>query len=144
MSRTPAATCDTAWIVIARTLLRSRSELGVVSEQPRCELLRMAQRRGVTALHLVGQDAEALAYDPALEVGREEPIVTTQQEARRHVGPRVERPRICERSARLRVDVIFRFGGDRCWDVVQEDDERILGHIRTARLRVSGVHPPLA
>src|SRR5437764_6552717 len=110
MSRTPTAMCDTAWIVIARRLLRWCSELGVVPEQPRREVVRMAQRRRVTALHLVGDDAEALAHDPALELGREEPIVTTEQEARRHVGPRIERPGVGERRVRSRGHVTFRFG----------------------------------
>src|SRR5213080_1698911 len=107
MSRTPTAMCDTAATVMPRTLLRCALELRVVPEDPFGELVRTAQRRQVSAVHLVGHDTEPFAHDPPLEVGREEPVVAAEEEPRRHVRPRVERPRCCEHRARLLVHVVF-------------------------------------
>ena len=101
MSRTPTAMCDTAWMVMTRTLLRRVLELGVVPEEPFREVVRTAQRRQVPAVHLVGHDPEPLPHDAALELRREEAVVATQQEPRRDVGPRGERPRRRERCGRL-------------------------------------------
>ena len=103
MSRTPTATCDTAWMLMARTLLRQRRSTSARYPSSRsANSCGRRERREVPAVHLVGLDAEALAHDPALEVGREEAVVATQQEPGRHVGPRGERPRLLERRPRLR------------------------------------------
>jgi hypothetical protein len=51
----------------------------------------------VTAVLLVWRDAEALADDAAHELGREEAIVATQEEPRRHIGPGLERIRRTDR-----------------------------------------------
>ena len=48
----------------------------------------MRERGQVAAVHLIGNDAQPLAHDPPLEVGREEPIVAAQEEPGRYVGPR--------------------------------------------------------
>ena len=70
---------------------------------------------------LVGRDAEALLHDPTHPVGREEPIVATQHEPRRHVGPTVERPRVGHRSVGLLWWWLGEgFGGDLRRHVVEE------------------------
>ena len=61
----------------------------------------MGQGGQVAPFHLVWDDSEPLVYDPALELSREETIVATQQESRRHIGPRIQGPRPLERGARL-------------------------------------------
>src|SRR4051812_18559190 len=120
MSRTPIATWDTAWMLMARTLLPSVVDLPQVSEQPLRQLLWTGQRRQVPTVHLVGLDPEALPHDASLEVGGEEPVVATEQEPGRHVGPLGQRPRISERRARLRVHVVLRPAGQGVGRVVQD------------------------
>jgi hypothetical protein len=61
------------------------------------EFLRTGERGHVTAVHLDWRDAEALADDAAHELGREEAIVATQEEPRRHIGPGLERIRRTDR-----------------------------------------------
>src|SRR3954452_7364879 len=106
MSRTPTATWETAWMLMARTLLRRAFDLGGVSQQALRQLIGTAQRGQVTAVHLVGHDPESLPHHAPLELGREEPVVSAQQEPRRHVGPRVERPRVGEHAVRLREHMV--------------------------------------
>src|ERR671919_311359 len=77
------------------------SEPGAVGLQPLHELLRATERRQVSAVDLVGGDAEPLPHHPAQELGREEAVVPAQKEPRRHVRPRLQRPRLGHRRARL-------------------------------------------
>ena len=53
------------------------------------------------AVHLVRNNAETISHDATLELRREEAVVATQQEPRRHVGPRIERPWLLERPTSL-------------------------------------------
>src|SRR3954470_904031 len=69
--------------------------------EPLHELVGMRQRGQVSALHLVGREAEPLTHDAPLEVRREEAVVAAQQEAGRDVRPRVQWPRLFEWRARL-------------------------------------------
>jgi hypothetical protein len=41
----------------------------------------------MTTVDLIGCDAQSLAYDPSLKIGREEPIVPTDDASGRKVGP---------------------------------------------------------
>ena len=77
-------------------------------------------------------------HDPPLEVGREEPVVPAQQEARRHVGPGVERPRRLHRRSRLGpLAARHRLGHDRRIDVVEEllDDVELAVDVATLTAR---------
>src|SRR5215204_3167402 len=50
------------------------------------QLLRVAKGEEVPAGHLVEGDAQTLPHYPALEFHREEAVVATLQEPRRHLG----------------------------------------------------------
>ena len=82
----------------SRTRLQTPS-VGPVPLEPVDELVGLGEEREVAAAHLVRVDAQSITHHPSLEVGREEAIVPAQQEARRHVGPPLERPRILEQVA---------------------------------------------
>src|SRR3954452_6365740 len=71
-------------------------EFDSVPLQPVDELVGPGEEGKVAAAHLVRVDAQPITHHSALEVGGEEAIVPAQQEARRHVGPPFERPRIVE------------------------------------------------
>ena len=147
MSRTPTAMCDTASMVMPRTLLRGRARAPRrYAEEPGRELVRAGQRRQVTAVHLVGHDAESLAARPAAgtrpgRTGRRDRAGTAS--ARRATRRAATAPRTT--VARLLVHVVLRLAGDVGRDVVQE---RSRPDRRTRRppacLGVAGVHPPLA
>jgi hypothetical protein len=60
----------------------------------------------VPARHLHDAWAETLARDAALKVDREEPVVASGQDGRRHLGPRRERVRLVERDVGLLTSVL--------------------------------------
>jgi hypothetical protein len=111
----------------------------------------MGEGREVAAVHLVGGDAQAFGHHAPLEVGREQPVVATQQEPRRHIGPRVEGPRRRERRAGLGPQVGGRLGDDVGWDVVEEHGDLVerlrrqaeSGHRRGVGDVLPGVRPPV-
>ena len=67
--------------------------LGRVAHQHVRQLFRAAECDAVAARDLVGNDAQAVGYQPAKEVGREEAVLAAEHEPRRHVRPRIQRPR---------------------------------------------------
>src|SRR5262245_53517791 len=125
------ASSATAWIlgcrsvltaaIVSRVVTRPAVELPHVSVQPLGELLGPGERRQVAAVHLVGDDAEALADHPTHELGGEEPVVAAQQEPSRHVGPAIERVRPLEGRVGLTpLPALERLGDDVGRDVVEE------------------------
>src|SRR5437868_14062334 len=63
------------------------------------ELAWAGQHRYMPAGHHVDLETKSLIRDAALEGQREEPIVFGRKYARRHVGPRLERPGLAEHAA---------------------------------------------
>lgn len=114
---------------------------------------RLSKRSQVPARDRFDIDAETFADDSTLELKRKQPIVDCADEARRHVRPPPERPRIVERSARLS----WRWRGLRLGKklgirVVKEDLPRIKRGIRVTtvsdrlaprRLLLTGIGPPI-
>src|SRR5512132_1521403 len=65
------------------------------------ELGRTAQGDEMTARDLIRRDRQSLAGDASLEVCREESVVATDENPRRHIGPRVEGPGLRHGRPRL-------------------------------------------
>ena len=90
--------------------------------------------------------------DAPLERGGEQAVVAAQQEPRRDVWPRGERPRRGERRAGLLAQVVRRLGDDVGGEVVEEDRrlvERLgrqaeRGHRLGMGGALAGVRPPVA
>lgn len=81
---------------------------------------RVGQREQVTARQHVGLDAQSFLGHPALETGREEPVVGADEHADRDIRPGRERARLREADVGLRPLIRLAFGCDIWWDVVQE------------------------
>ena len=89
-----------------------------------------------------GDDPEPLAHDPAHERRGEEAVLAAEQEARRHVGHRLQRPRRVHRRAGLADLVAHRLLGERVRHVVEPGGE--IGRVARSGAGVAGVRPPLA
>ena len=85
----------------------------------------------MAAADLVDLDAQSFAGDAPLEVGREEPVVTTDENPRRHVRPCDERPLLGPRRPRLmRLSVTERLLSDLRGDIMEVHDVVIVGVLR--------------
>src|SRR5262245_35572970 len=110
---------------------------GAVRLNPLDELLGVTQRWRVTAVDLVGDDAEAIAHNTSDPWRGEEPVLTAQQISRRNVGPRSQRPRFLTWRLGLSPSLGERLGRQRRLDVVVEN-RQIVG-IVLLLVRISGV-----
>ena len=75
----------------------------------------------MAAVDPVGRDPEAIANDSAQPLSRKEPVVATEDEPRRYVGPRRERPRLSAGGIRLTAASRNGLLGKAVGDVVVED-----------------------
>jgi hypothetical protein len=106
----------------------------------------------VPAVDLVGRDSQALPRDAAKETGREQAVVTTDQDPRRDVGPDPERRRLPQPGLRLGAPPVQRLGGQLRRDVLVEEGDRTvvpvprliavsrIGPVVGGRLRRRGDH----
>ena len=93
--------------------------------------LRFAQGQEMAAVDLVGLDAESFTGDAPLEFGREEPVVTTDEDPRRHLRPSVEGPGLGHRGpGLLRLLMSKRFLTDLRGDIMEVDEVIIVGVLR--------------
>src|SRR6185436_16134257 len=117
------------------------------------ELVRPAQGDEMTAVDLIGDDAQAFAGDAPLERRREEAIVAADEHARGDLGPGTERPWLFHRRHRLlRLAAPECLGDDLRRDVMKVKDRWIFGVFGreldrreefALRRPLSGVVPPL-
>jgi hypothetical protein len=117
---------------------RARGLLSLVGvgDEPVGQLARTAEADVVAAVHLVGVDAEAVAYAAACPYRREHAIVAAQEVSRRGVRPGFEGPRLPQRLRLLVPFAPLRLGRERWRDVVVED-------VLVAALLVAGVRSPV-
>lgn len=93
--------------LVVRRAMRSER----VGPQHVCQLLWATERDTVAGRNFVGDDVQALGYQSAREVWRKEVVFTAQHVFRRHVRPRVKRPRRTHLSLGLRAHFAHRFFG---------------------------------
>jgi len=109
--------------VLMRALVGGRRSAGIAIssfEQVLGHSGRVGQGEQVTAGQHVGLDAQSLFGHPALEIGREEPVVGADEGADRNIGPGRERARLREADIGFRPLIRLAFGCDMWWNVVQE------------------------
>src|SRR5262245_53294639 len=108
------------------TRASSGREFGV----ERCELVsevsRPAQRGTMTAVDLVGRDAESLLRNAAQERRREESVGAAQEHARPHLRPCVERPGLVHAGFRLAASPAQRLDRELARDVLVEEVDRVV------------------
>ena len=123
---------------------------GPVALQALDQFRRMGERGQVAAVHLVRFEAQPLLDHAPHERSREEAVVPAEQEPRRDVGPRGERPRLLERRAGLRPHVVPRSrratsAGTSCRNVATSSKSSPIGRpSRSACSRMAWAWPVLA
>ena len=90
------------------------------------ELYRATERDAVAAVDLVRCDAQALSGDPADERGREESVLTAQEDPRGHVRPHLEGRWLVDSCFGLCAPTGERLGRKLRRHVVIEESDRII------------------
>ncbi len=118
---------------LASRMLRGRpltTERSLFSPRIRLEtvrqLVRAAQRGGVSAVDFVGGDAQALPGDAAKKTHGEQAVFATDQDPRGGVGPSPERGRFPHSSFGLGAPPLQRLGGQLPRDVLVEEGDVIV------------------
>src|SRR4051794_6421462 len=92
-------------LAVAGICVARRSARGPVTLEPVREFFGVREGGQVTARHLIGCEAQALACDSALKLRRKESVGAAQEKTGRHVGPRRERTRLLENLVGSLLDV---------------------------------------